>query len=362
LAPLDSTPLPDLSDSAPAGENLELDPDFGALERAAQGKPETQYGDTINPATPPDWKETQALATTLLDRTRDLRVLTHLAVARLHLAGLPGFAEVLTQIRDQLENRWEQVHPQLDPEDDNDPTLRANALFRLQDPANVLRPLRDLPLANTPMTGPVSWRDIAVFGGHIEPEPGREKMTEAFIRGAFSKTNPERFALLQEAVDVALREVKAIPAAFDTNAGSATGPDFTNLQKLLAEIQRDLKRFEPAADAPEETFAEPAEETGGDEGELAASPGMVRAAAPRGAVSIRALTAVTNREDALHLLELVSTYFRTNEPSSPLPMLIDRSRRLAGMDFMAILQDLAPDGIGQAQVVAGPQPEQGYQE
>ena len=43
-------------------------------------------------------------------------------------------------------------------------------------------------------------------------------------------------------------------------------------------------------------------------------------------------------------------------------MLIDRSRRLAGMDFMAILQDLAPDGIGQAQVVAGPQSEQGYQE
>jgi hypothetical protein len=39
-------------------------------------------------------------------------------------------------------------------------------------------------------------------------------------------------------------------------------------------------------------------------------------------------------------------------------MLVDRARRLAGMDFMAILQELAPDGIGQAQVVAGPQPDQ----
>ena len=47
-------------------ENLELDPDFGALERAAQGKPETQYGNTIEPAIPPDWKETATLAVGLL--------------------------------------------------------------------------------------------------------------------------------------------------------------------------------------------------------------------------------------------------------------------------------------------------------
>jgi type VI secretion system protein ImpA len=358
---LDLSGLADISDDSPGGEDVEFDADFVALEGAAKGKPEVQYGDTIEPAVPPDWKEVRALATGLLERTRDLRVLTHLAVARLHLDGLPGFAEVLFRIRDQLENRWEQVHPRLDPEDDNDPTLRANALFRLQDPGSVVRPLRDLPLAASPMTGPVSWRDIAIFGGHVEPEEGREKMTETFIRGAFSRTNPERLALLTEAAEVAAREVKAIPAVFEDHAGAATGPDFSVLGKLLGEIQRDLKRFEPAADAPQEEEEEaPAAEAGGGGEEMAPATGGGGGGARggRGFASIRSITAVTTREDALHLLELVSGYFRTSEPSSPVPMLVDRARRLAGMDFMAILQELAPDGIGQAQVVAGPQPDQ----
>ena len=123
--------LPDLGPDAPAGENLENDGAFGALEGATRGKPEQQHGDLIIPAEDPDWKEVDAQAVALLAVTRDLRILQYLAVARLHLRGLTGFAEVLRVVRTQLEANWAYVHPQLDPEDDNDPTLRANALAGL---------------------------------------------------------------------------------------------------------------------------------------------------------------------------------------------------------------------------------------
>ena len=189
MAAYDATLLPDLSTEAPAGENLELDPMFGELERAAKGRPETGSGETVNPATPPDWQETEAIAVGLLERTRDLRVFAYLAVARLHLAGLPGFAEMLHQIRWELEHRWQHVHPQLDPEDDDSATMRANALLRLQDPASVLRPLRDLPLAGTAARGTVSFRDIAVSRGQLEAEPGRDKASEKFIQGTFRETD-----------------------------------------------------------------------------------------------------------------------------------------------------------------------------
>jgi type VI secretion system protein ImpA len=66
-----------------------------------------------------------------------------------------------------------------------------------------------------------------------------------------------------------------------------------------------------------------------------------------------ALTEVTNRADAMRLLDLVSDYYRKNEPSSPLPLLIARARRLADKDFLDILRDLAPDALGQAQNVVG---------
>ena len=353
----DITLLPDLSDSAPAGDNLELDPDFGALERASRGKPEQQYGDTIIPAEPADWKQAESLAMALQDRTRDLRILTHLAIARLNLSGVAAFAEVLAQIRMQIEERWDHVHPQLDPEDDNDPTLRANALFRLQDPANVLRPMRDLTLATSPQTGPIRLRDIAVFRGTIEPEAGKDKPTEALIRGAFSRTNPERMQLLRAGVNLAAVEIGKLPSVFDAHAGSGSAPDFTNLRKMLFDIQKELKAFEVVVDATpaEEEEAAGADDTAGghDDGAAEAAPGARRGGA-KPFLSIRSVSSVNSRDDALYLLELASSYFRAYEPSSPLPMLIDRARRLSAMDFMDILRDLAPDGVTQAQIVAGP--------
>ncbi|HVY16861.1 MAG TPA: type VI secretion system protein TssA [Rhodopila sp.] len=348
------TLLPDLSDDAPSGENLEFDPDFSALDRACQGKPEAQYGDTIIPAVPPEWKEAQPLAESLLERTRDLRVFALYAMTRLNLDGLPGFADVVAQIRLQVEERWQSVHPQLDPEDDNDPTLRANALFRLQDPSWVMRVLRDMPLATTPLTGPVTWRDISIHEGSIEVEEGVEKKSEAFIRGAFGKTNPDRLAALTASVDRLAGDLGAIPEAFDRHAGFGTGPDLTNLTKLLADIRQKLRRYEPTAEEAEA----PADDAGGAEvmdADVGAEPEVRVRASRRGGIDIRSISEVNRRDDAIYLLELASGYFRNNEPSSPLPMLIDRARRLATMDFMDILRDIAPDGLMQAQVIAGSQ-------
>ncbi len=78
-------------------------------------------------------------------------------------------------------------------------------------------------------------------------------------------------------------------------------------------------------------------------------------AQPARAASLRSIAALTSRDDALRALELAAAFFRANEPSSPLPLLIDRACRLATLPFMDILRDLAPDGLQQAQVIAGPQ-------
>lgn len=335
--------LADLSEASPAGANLELDIEFGALERAAQGRPETQYGDTINPAVPPDWTETESLALRLLELTRDLRVLTHLAVARLQLSGIAGFAAVLAQIREQVQDRWQQVHPQLDPDDDNDTTLRANTLLRLQDARNVLRRLRDLPLAVSPRTGPITWRDVAVCNGAAEPEPGREKPTETFLLGGFRDTDRDRLAALGDAIHHALQEITALPAVFEAQAGAGTGPNLGELRHLLQEIQTILQRFAADAAQAEAPPAEPARHG-------SPSPG----ADTRG---VKSIEAVSSRQEALYCLDLAVAYFRTHEPSSPVPMLIGRAQRLAGMEFLDILRDLAPDGLAQAQLVAGAPPE-----
>jgi type VI secretion system protein ImpA len=346
MAPLDMDSwLGEVTAEQPVGPNLEFDADFSALERAAQGKPEQQYGDTIIPAEEPDWKAVDAAASALLERTRDLRVLAHLAVARLHLSGLPAFAGVTSIIRQLLETRWSAVHPQLDPDDDNDPTLRANALLRLAEPARVLRVLRDLPLAASTRAGQVSWRDISIANGALEPDPGRAKLNEASIRAAFAETDAERVAALREAVGTAVADITAIPAVFDREAGPASGPDFTELNKLLRELQRFIDRYAVVAAPPMEEGA--AMEVGAVS--VVDNVGPARG----GAASAAMLGPISTRAEAVRLLELVRDYYEKYEPSSPLPLLIDRARRLADKGFMEILRDLAPNGLDQAQIIAG---------
>ena len=338
-----------LADGSPTGPNLELDPDFGALERAAQGKPEQQYGDTIIAAADPDWQEVETQALALLDRTRDLRVLGHLAVARLHLAGVAEFAATLGSIRQLLASSWQRVHPQLDPEDNNDPTLRANALLRLAHPSYVLKHIRDLPLASSPRLGRFSWRDIALATGALEADAEQERPSEAMIRSAFQDGDIARLADLRAATLMAIEQATAIATMFDEYTGYGTGPDFAPLTRLLTEVVRDIDRyvvFPTTAPADEPTAA----------AEPVSTPMPVDAARPPHhsdtGETIR-FAPVRTRAEVIRLLDLVCEYYEHYEPSSPLPMLIERARRLVDKNFLEILRDLAPDGLPQAQTIIG---------
>jgi type VI secretion system protein ImpA len=53
---------------------------------------------------------------------------------------------------------------------------------------------------------------------------------------------------------------------------------------------------------------------------------------------------VENRAQALGLLTRVASFFRTAEPSSPIPFLLDRARDLAQRDFLSLLNDVLPEG------------------
>ncbi|MBR0843379.1 type VI secretion system ImpA family N-terminal domain-containing protein [Bradyrhizobium liaoningense] len=53
---------------------------------------------------------------------------------------------------------------------------------------------------------------------------------------------------------------------------------------------------------------------------------------------------VENRAQALALLAKVAAFFRTAEPSSPIPFLVDRARDLAQRDFLSLLNDVLPEG------------------
>jgi type VI secretion system protein ImpA len=63
--------------------------------------------------------------------------------------------------------------------------------------------------------------------------------------------------------------------------------------------------------------------------------------------------AIGSRQDAIRALDAVAQYFRQHEPSSPLPMLIDRAKRLVSKNFLEVLEEIAPEGLAGARAAGG---------
>ena len=63
--------------------------------------------------------------------------------------------------------------------------------------------------------------------------------------------------------------------------------------------------------------------------------------------------AVRSREDVTRVLEQICEYYAKTEPSSPVPLLLQRARRLVNLNFVDLLTDLSPDGLSQLKLIAG---------
>ncbi|MDR1318634.1 MAG: hypothetical protein LBJ90_03340, partial [Treponema sp.] len=59
------------------------------------------------------------------------------------------------------------------------------------------------------------------------------------------------------------------------------------------------------------------------------------------------------RTEALALLKKGAEYFQTQEPNSPIPYLIDRALRFSEMNFIELIEDMAPDAVARGRDILG---------
>jgi len=335
--------LEPVADDQPCGPNLEYDPDFLALEQEALGKPEVQYGDTVTPAVPPDWKVVRRLAADLLTRSRDLRLVTYLTRASLALNGPSGLADGIQLIDRLLELRWDSVHPELDPDDALDPTLRINSLAVLADGATLLRELRDATLVRLPGLGPLTIKLIDIANGELAPAADQEKIAIGSIEQALADIDADELARATEALERALIAAVNVELTLVRQVGSSQALNLDALTRQLRKASDFLRRGQDGADAAPASDAD-AQTDDGAQG----AQGTERAV--RAGISGE----ITNRDDVVRMLDKLVQYYSRQEPSSPIPILLERAKRLVPMNFFEIMKDLAPDGIGQLTVIRGP--------
>ncbi|WP_339948170.1 type VI secretion system protein TssA [uncultured Albimonas sp.] len=335
--------LQSFGDDAPSGENLEYDAAWTELELAAQPVAERVIGDSVLAAEDPDYEEVARQALDLLGRTRDLRVAVRLAEAGLRTEGLPAFARTLAYVEGALDLYWDSVHPQLDPDDDDDPTMRVNAVLGLTDRDTVLRALRQAPLTDSRSFGRVSLRDILLADGEIPAADDEPVPDPQAIAAAFQDTPDPALAEIARAADAILVHVRRIAAIFDERLG-ALGPDLAPLQKLAHDIARRIPRRSPAGEASQDDAA-PAATHAPDPAVAPASTALAPPPARPGAVETPG--------DVVAALDRILDYYARQEPSSPLPLLLNRARRLVSADFLTVIRDIAPLGLENVSLVGG---------
>ena len=342
--------LVEIDSAAPCGPNLEYSAEFLELDLAILGKPEVQYGTNITPAVPPEWKQVKRLALDLVQRSRDLRLAVPLLRCLLALHGVAGLRDGLGFIERLLEERWETLHPQLDPDDDMDPMLRINSLAMLADAATVLKELKDSTLIVLPGLGPLSLRILDITSGELEPAKGQEKIAYASLAAALGDLDIEHVTTAAAALRQAFDSATNIEVILVRHVGSAQALNLSALTKSLKR-GRDFLQEHVTLRTGAELPAEPA---GIEEAAL------VQDASADGVTPLRAAAGVIGGEivstqDVVRMLDKILKYYQQHQPSSPVPLLLSRARRLAPMGFLDVLNDLAPDGMAQLLVISGPQ-------
>jgi type VI secretion system protein ImpA len=344
LAPLGAT--------APSGPDLRYSPQYGDLDRAVEGKPERQAGGTIVAAEPPDWKGIREKCVGILKASKDLRVALILVRALVEGDGFAGLAEGLELLLGLVTMHWDTVHPQLDAEDGGDPTARVSAMAELTH-RNMLQALRACHLATFGPFPPVSLRSMeaaaaagrsggakpappapATAGqsaGAAPPPPGP---TLAGIDVVFQQVSVDVLAQTATTLALCVKFARGLAEAWAERLPNA-GPDFTELRKVLAQADQTVRGRLESRRTPDATAPPP-----GTDLVLGLAPAVSR-------------SEIQSRDDVLRSLDAICAYYARSEPSSPVPLLLQRGKRLVTMSFGDILKELLPESIPNMQKITG---------
>jgi type VI secretion system protein ImpA len=313
-----------ISADTPCGEDLEdtqLLAGFDAFHLFGNDTP-------LPPDTP--WREIREKSDEVLEKSRDLRLLAHLAAALVRTEGLASFCSVLTVMDRWLTERGDLVFPRVA----EDALLRKNALNSFADRMAVVDGLRRAPIVAHRQLGSYSLRDVEIASGQLKPtEADTNPPNTAQVEAALSATAVDELSPLAKAVDAGVAALKNVAATMQTRGGFEAAPDFDPLLKPLSRIGKllsDHLASRGAVAVPEE------------------------AAAASCAEGVAVMSgAIKSRQDAVRAIDAAATFFRNNEPSSPVPLLLDRAKRLVSKSFLEVLEDIAPETLTEVKKISG---------
>jgi type VI secretion system protein ImpA len=362
----------------PSGGDLRNDPAFHELERLTEPQVKVVHDGNNKAASqstiPVDWPAVLDRAQELRAHGRDLRLLVIVTRALANEEGLAGLAQGLTLIARTFDQYWDTMHPALRPgAPPRDAALRRiNALLDLQNQEGLLANLRQTTFFAPRAIGPISGRDLEQSALDervmlLEAASGLNASEKAALASAHAQllnrvrsgcaaqadqAGAEMTSLIADA-GAAVAALDAVEAALNARleGGGAAVPELKRfLQRLLTTLERNSAAG-PTTNGAAKPSPQPAEPaTPARNGHGADTMASVASyAEPNTGLPDR----ISSRDDVVKCLDLVVAFYDRTEPSSPIPHLARRVRRMVHMDFVELMEDLAPSGLKEFRLLAG---------
>lgn len=309
------TLLRPVSDDAPAGPDLSYDPGREAIEQAF-----------ASPAEEVDWDATIAAIVAQMERTRDLWLAVYLARAGARAGRLAVVEDGLTLLAGYLERFWDSVHPAIE---DYGVEGRRGACESLVRIGEFLAPLRRVPLIDHPRLGGFSGGDFERFAVEGPAADGYGQFRAALADTPVEQVAERRDRL--ERVRAAVRRADTVLSDQAERVGQ-TGNNFTATYDAIDSIVDAMRPFVAQTAVPDENADDGTEDS-------RTNPATSFAGVPG---------RIASREDVTRAIDSIVDYYARSEPSSPIPVALVRIKGWVAMDFVSILNDIAPGSLTEA--------------
>ncbi|MFN3469837.1 MAG: ImpA family type VI secretion system protein [Novosphingobium sp.] len=320
-----------LSDEAPSGPDLSYDDARIEIEGAFE-RPVSDDG----AETDIDWRKVIDQILVQAEQTRDIWLPVYLIRAAVFARRFDLVVEAAQWLAALLEERWADLHPQLDEYGFIGRKSPCESLTRIVD---FLGPLGRVPLLEHPRFGRFSGDDIERFA-----EQGSNADGFGPFRATLDATDAAQIDALVERFAALCTAFRRIDGVLTVNADGDTATNFKSTHEKLERLRKALVAVLPgqAAEAAEDT-ASSSQDAAASTSAGASDAGFAPSPAGAGFSG-----AVRNREDVVRALDAICLYYETAEPGSPVPLLLRRARAWTSLDFLSVLEDIAPGGMDEA--------------
>ncbi|WP_300042652.1 type VI secretion system protein TssA [uncultured Paracoccus sp.] len=373
--------LSPLAGDQPSGVELRNDARFHSIERLlepASRQNRVKPDGSVNESAPPvDWQGVLSQGEELAGEGRDLRLLVILVRGLYATEGFGGLSSGIELLQRSVGDYWDSVHPGLRDRDDPQMSAmaRTNALRQLDNDDNGLLGDLRFGIAFSPRgIGPASFNDIAdvplsdfevqsrMASGLSKDEKDailarhhdRAKRARAACRAMAEEQGDEVTAMVAQ-IGTCLTALGTLAAVYGEKGGfdGDSGLGLRGLTDFLTNCRKSLEMA-----LAESGAADPAAETSPEAAPLHAAPPA--AASPQAAAPVAAAGSaaakpgeINSRGDVEKALDRIIAFYERTEPSSPIPHVARRLRRMVAMDFLQLMTEIAPSGLKEFRNIAG---------